>query len=161
MPENKTADNSNIIEINSFYIRKNVMEWGNTALQLSNISSISTYKFEFKQSFPKISILLFIIGAIILALPKWLNIAYIGYIFLAVSIGWICYWYYKKNNPDSSLALHIMMNSGAIYSIKFNNEKALNGVVVGLTKIMDAGGAKGDIYYKCDVNNGSIGVYNN
>ena len=54
-----------------------------------------------------------------------------------------------------------MMNSGAIYSIKFNNEKALNGVVVGLTKIMDAGGAKGDIYYKCDVNNGSIGVYNN
>ena len=53
------------------------------------------------------------------------------------------------------------MNSGAIYSIKFNNEKALNGVVVGLTKIMDAGGAKGDIYYKCDVNNGSIGVYNN
>lgn len=143
MSEQKKLSNDDIIHTDYLKFRNNTVEWGNTTLQLSNISSLSTYKYVEQIPFPKISLLLLLIGLLFISLPSYLNISVIGYLVLAISIGWIFLWWYKKNNPDKTLALHIMMNSGAVYSIGFNQAKFLQEALERFTNIIDAGGTHG------------------
>lgn len=137
MADSKLTENSDILQIDNFGIGENTITWGNTTLQLSNVSGISTYKYVEKTPFPKLSILFIAIGFGLLSLPSWSEIKSFGWIALLAGIAWIGLWWYANNNPNKTLALYIMMNSGMTYAIGFESETGLKNTVKRITKIIN------------------------
>lgn len=137
MVDNKQADNNDILQLDSFGVGNNTITWGNTTLQLSSVSGISTYKYVEKTPFPKASVILIAIGFGLLFMPSWYNLRSLGIIALLLGMGWTGIWSYKNNNPNRTLALYIMMNSGMTYAIGFKSESGLRETVQKITEILD------------------------
>lgn len=115
---NDNRQKSNAINTDYLIIRDNIMEWGNTLIQLSNVSSISTETFIENVPFPVLSITLIIAGFLCF------NISVLaGIVAVAAGVIWIYFWWNKKNNPGKTMTLNIMMNSGAVYGFLFNSEE--------------------------------------
>ena len=143
MDEKKNANNQgNAIKTDYLMIRDNIMEWGNTMIQLSSVSSISTITFVHKVPFPMYSLLFVIAGIGGLQYSLLLGIAC-----LAVGILWIYYWWNKNNNPDKTETLNVVMNSGTIYQFLIEDEKFKMHVLRILEGIIADGGKNtiGDI----------------
>lgn len=123
-------------------IRDNIMEWGNTMIQLSNVSSISTTTFIHKVPFPMYSIVFLVAGIGGLQFSPLL-----GIVCLIVAGAWIYYWWKKNNVPDKTETLKIMMNSGTLFEFIFVDEKFKMQVLRVLEGIIADGGKStiGDI----------------
>lgn len=150
--EQKTDFNTeNTIITDSLIIRDNIMEWGNTMIQLSNVCSISTNTFVKTVPFPSMSILLALAGAILLTFMP-----IIGVISLIVAAAWIYLWKRNKDNPKKTMTLNIMMNSGSVFEFAFYNEQFKLRVLHVLEAIISGGSGLhiGDI--NIDIKNNNI-----
>lgn len=116
--ENQQNKQGNAIKTDYLMIRDNIMEWGNTMIQLSNVSSISTITFIHKMPFPMYSLIFVVAGLAGLQFSILLSIAC-----LAVGVVWIYFWWKKNNNPDKTETLNVVMNSGTVFQFLFENEK--------------------------------------
>lgn len=142
MDEKKENQQGNAIKTDYLMIRDNIMEWGNTMIQLSNVSSISTITFVHKMPFPIYSLVFVVAGIAGLQFSILLAIAC-----LAVGIVSIYYWWNKNNNPDKTETLNVVMNSGTVFQFLFENEKFKMRVLQVLEGIIADGGKStiGDI----------------
>lgn len=142
MEKQENKDQKDAIYTDTMVIRDNIMEWGNTMIQLSNVCSISTYTYIKNKPFPVNSLVLGGIGMVALALN-----VFIGILLLVAAGVWIYLWIQKNNNPDKTMTLNIMMNSGNIFKLAFYDEKFKLRVL----KVLEAIIAKGNDYRIGDI----------
>lgn len=101
----------------------NAMSWKDTVIQLSNISSLTTVSLN-PEPFPIVWIIVMILASVFL-------IRY--YLFVSVLLwgfaGLLIYLWYKQNQQLAQRRnLRIMMNSGKLFVIAFNNKEFLKKV---------------------------------
>lgn len=111
-------------------IHGNCLEIRDTCIQLSNISLFSTTDIA-PDSFPKLSILMAIIGMLLLK-----GQTVIGLLLLAASGIWVYIWYSNVQETKELKRLSIVTNSGNIFPIIFNDQAFLKKVVEILTDII-------------------------
>jgi hypothetical protein len=150
---NQGNENSqgNAIKTDYLVIRDNIMEWGNTMIQLSNVCSISTLTFVQKNPFPMYSLILVAVGLLGMQFSTATGIVILG-----LGIVWIYLWWNKNNNPDKTETLNITMNSGTVFGFLFKDEVFKMRVLRVLEGIIADGGKRkiGDI--NIDINNCDI-----
>lgn len=138
-----TSQKQDAIYTDTMVIRDNIMQWGNTMIQLSNVCSISTYTYIKSMPFPTNSLILGGIGLVALAFN-----VFIGILLLAAAGIWIYIWKTKSDNPDKTMTLNIIMNSGNVFRLAFNDENFKLRVL----KVLEAIIAKGNDYRIGDIN---------
>lgn len=131
-------------------IAGNVMAWKNTIIQLSNVSSLSTVALD-PVAFPLWTILGILIAVVFIPL-KLIIVTLLLWIFSAIGI----YDWYKKNQEVAKQRnLIIMMNSGKIFVIGFNNKEFLEKVYGVLSSIIAEGNNSSE-HIRININNSTI-----
>ena len=110
---------SKIVETTDMYIRGHLLQWGKVAIQIRNISLITSSDIETKP-FPTWAGIVAGIGVMTMFLA-W----YIGLILLAIAGFGIYSWYEDSRNPEGQAYLHIHLNSGDIFMILFKSKSFL------------------------------------
>ena len=145
--------NEAIIETPSLLIKKNIMTWGNTAIQLSNVSYISAADIA-ESKFPWPAALLVLVGFMLV------EESFLLFLMLATAGGaWIYYWYKENEKRRNGAILTIRMNSGHNVYFTFQEKEFLFEVLKVLENIIINGGASSpvDINIKdCTINNSKI-----
>lgn len=121
------------IETPTLLIKKNIMAWDDTMIQLPNISYVSA---------SDIASLKFPIWAPLLVLAgiSLLGISVIpGIVFIIAGGIWLYYWYQENEKRKKCSILTIRMNSGNNLYFKFNNKTFLKRVTHVLTNIFNNG----------------------
>lgn len=143
MVEQKNAQqNENAIYTDSLIIRQNIMEWGNTMIQLSNVCSISTKTFVKEYPFPTQSLTWGGIGLFILLISSFIKVplaTIVGLLFIAVAGTSVYSWWKKKETPDRTMTLNISMNSGYVFQFIFYDEQFKLRVLKVLETIISQG----------------------
>jgi hypothetical protein len=111
-------------------IAGNVMTWGESVIQLSNISSISTVPLDL-MPFPTWAILI-LCGGLFLFKYTWA----ISLILMACAAAYIYFWYLKNSELKSQKNLIILTNSGMTFTFLFQDQNFLDQVFKVLTTIM-------------------------
>ncbi len=114
-------------------IAGNIMTWKNSAIQLSNISSISTVPFEL-QAFPVWVLLAFLIGIVLFKVSLIMAL-----LVLAAGIAVVVVWYQKNEELKRQKSLVIQMNSGIIFNFVFRDLYFLDNVFKVLSTIIAEG----------------------
>lgn len=132
-----------IISAPNFVIRGQLLRWYDTAIQISNISMVSTADLP-APKFPVASLLGLLIGAIMAAQESYYSsdlstVQVIGICVLVVSCSWIVLWIYLVVDNASKKCLHLFLNSGNVYSFVFKNEGFLKEVLQLLSNIIETG----------------------
>lgn len=121
--------------INTDYmtIEGNMIKWSDTIIQISNISIISTSNVV-GTPFPFLSIVFILagFGAFALGVPG----VFFGILVLAGVGIWLYSWYKEKQKQENMQKLSILMNSGLVYSIIFNDKKFLTQVMKRFAEIL-------------------------
>ena len=141
------------IETPSLLIKKNIMTWDNTVIQLSNISYISASDIPLAK-FPVWAALAILIGFWLLGKSTFLAL-----LLIAVSAAGLYFWYKANEKRRQGAILTIRMNSGHNLYFTFEEKKFLLRVVHVLENIIINGGANApiDINIKgCTINNSNI-----
>ena len=141
------------IETPSLLIKKNIMTWGNTAIQLSNVSYISAADIA-EIKFPWMAALM-ILGGFMLAEESFI----LFLVLAAAASAWIYYWYQENEKRKKGAILTIRMNSGHNVYFTFKEKKFLLEVLEVLENIIINGGTNTpvDINIKdCTINNSKI-----
>lgn len=107
------------IETPNFSIKGNLLRWEDVVIQISNISLISSSKFQ-KTPFSKWNILFLLAGIVLLPI-----IAYLGLLCLAVGAFLIWTWYTEKERTKNFKYLNIQLNSGRVFSLLFEDKTFL------------------------------------
>lgn len=121
------------IEPPTLLIKKNIMAWDDTMIQLPNISYVSA---------SDIASLKFPIWAPLLVLAgiSLLGISVIpGIVFIIAGGIWLYYWYQENEKRKKCSILTIRMNSGNNLYFKFNNKTFLKRVTHVLNNIFNNG----------------------
>ncbi len=121
------------IETPTLLIKKNIMAWDDTMIQLSNISYVSA---------SDVASLKFPIWAPLLVLAgiSLLGISVIpGIVFIIAGGIWLYYWYQENEKRKKCSILTIRMNSGNNLYFKFNNKTFLKRVTHVLANIFNNG----------------------
>ncbi|HRX58756.1 MAG TPA: hypothetical protein P5075_08290 [Eubacteriales bacterium] len=147
-----SAKGANTIETDFLTIKGNMMKWSDTIIQISNISIISTVHVAAKR-FPFLSFVFILIGAIILKLGvtdivsvEFYGVSLLGGIALIVAaLAWMLLWVDRKQRADEMQQLSILMNSGTVYSIVFQNKKFLAEVMKRFSEILSTPAHTGDL----------------
>lgn len=127
-------DKEKSIVTNELVIEGNILICTDSIVQISNISSISTYSFN-KEPFPKLVLLVFL--ATLYAFNYSMTMAVVLFI---VGIGWLLYWNNKNKELEKKRSLNIVMNSGNSLSIVVNDEEFLQKIIKVLGAIITKGG---------------------
>lgn len=127
------------IETPSMMIKKNIMTWGNTMIQLSNISYISAENIE-TTAFPLLAALLAIVGLLLMG-----EAFLLGFILIAAGAIWIYYWYKENEKRKQGAILTIRMNSGHNLYFTFTNKQFLLKVLGVLERIIIDGNVSGPV----------------
>lgn len=127
-------DKEKSIVTNELVIEGNILICTDSIVQISNISSISTYSFN-KEPFPKLVLLVFL--ATFYAFNYSMTMAVVLFI---VGIGWLLYWNNKNKELEKKRSLNIVMNSGNSLSIVVNDEEFLQKIIKVLGAIITKGG---------------------
>lgn len=122
------------IETPSLVIKKNIMTWDNTMIQLSNISYVSATNIS-NSDFPFLAAAIVVFGLFLLGDSSLLALA-----FLAVGAGWIYLWYAENERRKKGAILTIRMNSGHNLYFAFTNKRFLLQVLDVLERIIIDGG---------------------
>lgn len=150
---NNALNVDNTIKTDNLIIRDNIMEWGNTMIQLSNVCSISTATFVKNTPNPllAVGILLIVLGVLISIFSPATGIIFLIAGAIAAYMG-----YKKKNNPEKTMTLSIMMNSGSVFEFLFYDESFKIQVLHVLETIISGGNSLhiGDI--NIDIKNNHI-----
>ena len=141
------------IETPSLLIKKNIMTWDNTLIQLSNISYISAADIE-PAKFP-------IWAGLVILGGLWLfgKSAFLALLLLAAGAAGLYFWYQENEKRRQGAILTIRMNSGHNLYFTFEEKKFLLQVVHVLESIIINGGANApvDINIKdCTITNSRI-----
>ena len=147
---NRLSENRKI-KTDELIIDGHLLKWKNVTVQISNISSITTW--EIKPRFPILSIILGIVGIVLLILVEYdrsfrymdldaYGTAALVFAFIRFII-WLIAYLMSKNLQY----LHIYMASGAVYSILFKNKEFAQEVLQLFARIFKDGGNVGDNYY--------------
>lgn len=124
----------NSIATERLTIKGNIIMWDRMMIQLSNISSISTKGLSPKP-FPIISLLVILIGLILFKMSGVLAV-----VLVTAGIVWIVWWYNEDQKRREKTNLIIVMNSGSVYVILFNDQNFLQKVLLVLERIIMTGG---------------------
>lgn len=141
------------IETPSLLIKKNIMTWDNTVIQLSNISYISAADIELAK-FPGWAALVVLGGLLLFG-----ETALLAILLIAVGAVGVYFWYKENEKRRQGAILTICMNSGHNLYFTFEEKKFLLRVVHVLENIIINGGANApiDINIKgCTINNSNI-----
>lgn len=139
MAQNKVILGEKTIETPSLTVKKNIMVWENTMIQLSNVSYISASSIE-DLPFPMWTLLPIIAGLLIM-IKSFL----IGLLIAAIGIFAIYLWSKENDERTKGAILTISMNSGNKIHIRFEDKGFLNEVTRVLEDIIINGGAKSPI----------------
>ena len=138
------------IETPYLQIRKNIMKWNNTFIQLSNISFISASNMA-PMRLPFLFPILFLLGLIIMedATPP-------AMLFLIVGAAGLIYWLAENKKRKNQAVLTIRMNSGHNLYFTFDERNFLFEVIGVLESIIVDGGKDITISLKdCTISNDS------
>lgn len=141
------------IETPSLLIKKNIMTWDNTVIQLSNISYISAADIELAK-FPGWAVLVVLGGLWLLDKATFLAI-----LLIAAGAAGVYFWIKENERRRQGAILTIRMNSGHNLYFTFEEKKFLLRVVHVLENIIINGGTNApiDINIKgCTINNSRI-----
>ena len=133
MKENRFSIGDKTIETPSLVIRKNIMTWDSTMIQLSNISLISAANID-NTPFPLLAALAIIVGLMLLGKSTFLAL-----ILIAIGAIWIYFWYKENEKRKMGAILTILMNSGHNLYFKFSDRNFLLRVVRVLEQIITNG----------------------
>lgn len=141
------------IETPSLLVKKNIMTWDNTLIQLSNISYISAADIE-PAKFP-------IWAGLVILGGLWLfgKSAFLALLLIAAGAAGLYFWYQENEKRRQGAILTIRMNSGHNLYFTFEEKKFLLQVVHVLESIIINGGANApvDINIKdCTITNSRI-----
>lgn len=139
MAQNKASFGEKAIETPSLTVKKNIMVWENTMIQLSNVSYISSSDIE-SLPFPIWTLLPIIAGLYLLGESFLL-----GVIVIAIGAVGIYLWYKKNEERTQGAILTISMNSGNKIYFRFTNKEFLHQVTNVLEDIIINGGAQGSV----------------
>jgi len=118
------------IETPSLLIKKNIMAWDNTMIQLSNISYVSSYDVA-KLSFPIWAAVLILAGLFLMGKSTFLAV-----VLVVVGGLWIYYWYQENEKRKKCAVLTIRMNSGSNLYFAFSDKAFLTKVMNVLSYII-------------------------
>lgn len=135
------------IETDTFRIAGHLLQWKDVAIQISNVSMISTANVRLPR-FPAWTVLLFLAGAVILEW-QW-QIPLLLFVLGAVVI---YAWHMDKEEKKKLKALTISLNSGETYFILFSDVVFLHQVLDVFSGIFEEGGKSTETTYKIDIQN--------
>lgn len=135
MKQNQFGLGEKYIETPSLLIKKNIMTWDNTIIQLSNVSYISAANIA-TNSFPLLAALVILVGLVLLQG----EIAFVGLLLIAAGAVWIYHWYSENEKCKQGAILTIRMNSGHNLYFTFESKKFLLQVLDILERIIIDGG---------------------
>lgn len=133
MQQNRFTIGEKTIETPSLVIKKNIMTWDNTMIQISSISLISAANID-TTPFPLLAALAVLIGLMLLGTSPLLAL-----LLIAVGGVWIYFWYKENEKRKMGAILTIRMNSGHNLYFKFSDRNFLLRVVQILEQIITNG----------------------
>lgn len=154
MKERQFSIGEKHIETPSLLIKKNIMTWDNTMIQLSNISYISADNIA-TTSFPVLAAVLVFFGFFLLE-----ELAILALALILVGAFWIFLWNKDNQKRKRGAILTIRMNSGHNLYFTFENKNFLLHVLDVLEQIIIDGGTHNhqvSINVKdCKINNSKL-----
>lgn len=123
MAKEKFGLGEKTIETPSLLIKKNIMAWDNTMIQLSNISYVSSSDVA-SLSFPVLAALLILAGLLLLK-----SSAFLAIVLMIAGAAWLFFWYQENERRKTCAILTIRMNSGNNLYFTFSNRAFLTKVM--------------------------------
>lgn len=111
------------IETPTLLIKKNIMAWDDTMIQLSNISYVSSSDVA-KLGFPIWAAILILAGLFLMGKSTFLAI-----VLVLIGALWIYYWYQENEKRKKCAVLTIRMNSGNNLYFAFSDKTFLTKVM--------------------------------
>ena len=138
-----SGDSKNkVIETQNFSIRGHLLRWYDTAIQISNISMISTAPLPTPR-FPLWTLAGAVIGMVLLSQESYYSdfstFQVIGMGVLTVCVIAIIAWATVVQDAKEKKYLHIFLNSGYVYSFVFRDQDFLKQVLQLLADIIETG----------------------
>lgn len=129
------------IHVGALKIHGNSMEFGDTVVQLSNVSLVSTEDVE-HSTFPIWSLLVVLAGIGLMSVKFW-----IGFLCFLV-VGIILYaWYKEVQRAKTSKRLVIVTNAGGRFPIIFQDEGFLKDVLETLKELISNPEKQSDVIF--------------
>lgn len=122
------------IETPYLVIKKNIMTWNNTMIQLSNISLVTAADIDLLP-FPILAVLLILAGIMLFN-----SSAALAILLLVLAAAWLYFWYRENEKCKEGAILTIRMNSGHNLHFSFDDKAFLLRVVDVLENIIIDGG---------------------
>lgn len=145
----------NSIETEAIIIKGNIMTWGNTMIQLSNVSSISAIQESPK--FPSGAIGFIVGGVLSATLFSWIEIfVFLGVLMAVLGVLMIVLYYMMIS--QNKYHLNVVMNSGSRYDFLVADRAFLNEMLSVLESIIIRGGV-GENSISINIHDSSIGNF--
>lgn len=141
------------IETPYLFIKKNIMTWNNTMIQLSNISLLTAADIDLLP-FPILALLM-ILGGFVLFKS---SAAFAILLFVLASV-WFYFWYRENEKRKEGAILTIRMNSGHNLHFSFEDKAFLLKVVGVLENIIIDGGNNSQVTIDikgCNISNSDL-----
>lgn len=130
MAKEKIGLGEKTIDTPSLLIKKNIMAWDNTMIQLSNISYVSASDVA-SLRFPIWALLMVLAGLFLLK-----SSAGLGIVLIIAGAVWLFYWYQENEKRKNCAILTIRMNSGNNLYFTFSDRTFLTKVMNVLSYII-------------------------
>ena len=127
---NRLSLGEKVINTPSLRIRKNIMMWGDTMIQLSNVSYVSASNIA-TTVFPVWAAVMILAGLLLISQSTLVALVLIGLGGL-----WLYLWYQRNEQRKRGAILTIRMNSGHTFQFTFNNKAFLLEVLKVLENII-------------------------
>lgn len=124
-----------VIETENLLIRGHLLRWADTAIQISNISLVTTANLPFPQ-FPVLAAIMTIAG-IVLSPDRHSSV--VGSLLALAGIAWLVWWGVRCYNVHGKKYLHISLNSGLTYSLYLSNQIFMRQVLQLFANIFESG----------------------
>lgn len=141
------------IETPYLFIKKNIMTWNNTMIQLSNISLLTAADIDLLP-FPILALLM-ILGGFVL----FKSSAAFAILLLVLAGVWFYFWYRENEKRKEGAILTIRMNSGHNLHFSFEDKAFLLKVVGVLENIIIDGGNNSQVTIDikgCNISNSDL-----
>ena len=133
MKQNQFGLGEKFIETPSLLIKKNIITWDNTMIQMSNISYISAADIATIR-FPILAALFILVGFFLVE-----SNAFLAFVPLAIGGVWLYFWYNENEKRKQGAILTIRMNSGHNLYFTFENKQFLLQVLQVMERIITDG----------------------
>lgn len=133
MKQNQFGLGEKFIETPSLLIRKNIMTWDSTMIQLSNVSCISAADIT-TIPFPILAAILILVAVFLFERNTLL-----ACVLIAVGGAWLYFWYKENEKRKQGAILTIRMNSGHNLHFTFENKQFLLQVLQVMERIITDG----------------------